>query len=198
MRIAVRSLSTCRIWLMGLAALMIIACHARAYGVYMPGWARVILGWGNLGVDIFLLLSGLGCFYSLSRPGNTVKNFYRRRFVRIAVPYLLIFIPANILFLLLGERNLGEALLSLTALEYWFFHKGAWFVSMIILLYLASPLLFKVLAGKRRWLVTAGIIVVVFGLSALRVQDTSNHNLIHNIQWAFWRSPSFFIGMALG
>lgn len=75
---------------------------------------------------IVLLLSGLGCFYSLSRPGSTVRSFYKRRFVRIAVPYLLIFIPANILFLLLGERNIGEALLSLTALEYWFFHKGAW------------------------------------------------------------------------
>ena len=182
---------------MGIAALMIIACHAPAYGVFMPQWIRRFAVLGNYGVDIFLLLSGLGCYYSLHKQDSTTLDFYKKRAVRIFIPYLLVFIPVNILFIILGERNVGEGFLSLATLEYWIFHKGAWFVSMIIFLYLASPVLVLVQKGKHKWLVTFGIILVVFGLCTIPVKDPSNLNVVYNIQWAFRRSPSFFIGIAL-
>lgn len=197
MRFRLCDLSTYRTALMGVAALMIIACHAPAYGVFMPQWVRKLAVLGNYGVDIFLLLSGLGCYYSLRKQGSTTCGFYKKRVVRIFIPYMLVFIPANILFILLGERNVGEGFLSLATIEYWIFHKGAWFVSMIIILYLISPFLVLVQNGKYKWFVTFGIILVVFGICSIPVKDPSNLNVVYNIQWAFRRSPSFFIGIAL-
>ena len=49
---------------MGIATLLIIACHAPVYGVAMPQWMNVILGSGGFGVDIFLFLSGMGIYNS--------------------------------------------------------------------------------------------------------------------------------------
>ena len=60
-------ISRYRTQLMGLATLMIIACHAPASGVLMPPVFAKVLSYGNFGVDIFLFLSGLGLFYSLSK-----------------------------------------------------------------------------------------------------------------------------------
>lgn len=60
-------ISRYRTQLMGMASLMIIACHAPASGVLMPPVLANVLSYGNFGVDIFLLLSGLGLYYSLSK-----------------------------------------------------------------------------------------------------------------------------------
>lgn len=72
--------------LMGIAALMIILCHAPQYGVAMPNSISSVMLRGGLGVDIFLYLSGVGCWYSLSK-GVTLKKWYCKRFIRIFIPY---------------------------------------------------------------------------------------------------------------
>lgn len=72
--------------LMGIAALMIIFCHAPQYGVVMPSFISNFISRGGLGVDIFLYLSGVGCWYSLSK-GVTLKSWYYKRFIRIFIPY---------------------------------------------------------------------------------------------------------------
>lgn len=64
-------LSKYRTQLMGIAAIMIIICHAVSYGVVLPSILKKITLYGNLGVDIFLFLSGLGCYYSLSNGGDS-------------------------------------------------------------------------------------------------------------------------------
>lgn len=67
----IKDLSTYRTQLMGMATLMIIACHAPASGVVMPHLLTRIFTQGNYGVDLFLLLSGLGVYYSLSKQPVT-------------------------------------------------------------------------------------------------------------------------------
>ena len=57
-------LSKYRTTLMGIAAIFIILCHIPQYGVEVHHTLRSILIYGNIGVDIFLFLSGLGCYYS--------------------------------------------------------------------------------------------------------------------------------------
>ena len=49
-----RLLSEYRTPLMGIAALMIILCHANGYGVAVPHAVRSLLTLGNMGVDIIL------------------------------------------------------------------------------------------------------------------------------------------------
>ena len=56
-----------RTQLMGIAAILIVLCHASLYGVQMCSVVSTILNIGNIGVDVFLFLSGMGCYYSLNK-----------------------------------------------------------------------------------------------------------------------------------
>lgn len=56
-----------RTQLMGIAAILIVLCHASLYGVQMCSVLSTILNIGNIGVDVFLFLSGMGCYYSLKQ-----------------------------------------------------------------------------------------------------------------------------------
>lgn len=61
-------LSTYRTQLMGIATLMIVICHSVGFGCYCPNFLLdTFIRHGSLGVDIFLFLSGLGCWYSLNQ-----------------------------------------------------------------------------------------------------------------------------------
>lgn len=75
LKFELEDLSNKRTQLMGLATLMIIICHTSASHVLMPHWLSKLMDLGNYGVDIFLFLSGLGLFYSLSKkPVTTVRR----------------------------------------------------------------------------------------------------------------------------
>ena len=75
LKFELEKLSQKRTQLMGLATLMIIICHASASHVLMPRWMSKLMDLGNYGVDIFLFLSGVGLFYSLSKkPVTTVRG----------------------------------------------------------------------------------------------------------------------------
>lgn len=192
--IELNKLSVYRTALMGLAALMIIICHCAAFGVKMSPVMEKICSYGNFGVDIFLLLSGLGCYFSLEKHRDlTVKSFYKRRFLRIAVPYLLIYIPLNLVLYILGLATPGKCLLSILALEYWFFHSGAWYVSLMAVLYLVAPGIYRVMISRYRLLFTVFSIVILTLLCAIDNPVSG----IQNFQWAFSRVPSFIIGMAI-
>ncbi len=44
---------------------------------------------GSIGVEVFLFLSGMGLFFAMMK-NDDIRNFYRRRFVRVLVPYLIV------------------------------------------------------------------------------------------------------------
>lgn len=190
-------LSEYRTQLMGLATIMIIACHAPASGVAMPTFLRQILGLGNFGVGVFFFLSGLGCWYSLNKESGG-GIFLKRRFIRIMIPYLIIFIPYNILLLFLVEGySLVDCLLSLTTVDFWLYHRGAWFVAALIPLYLSTPFFFKAISGNYRWAIAISIIVVLMIICMMDLNAHTNNDVIHNIQWVFQRISPFILGMLL-
>lgn len=74
-------ISLLRSQLMGVGTLLIIICHAYGNNVKMPGVLSKIVNNGQIGVDIFLLLSGIGVAYSLSNinifdSGKSLKEWY--------------------------------------------------------------------------------------------------------------------------
>lgn len=208
LKFELEELSNKRTQLMGLATLMIIICHASASHVLMPHWLSKLMDLGNYGVDIFLFLSGLGLFYSLSKKNviggieqcgvwRGVVNFCKARFYRIYVPYLLVFIPYSLLYLSLKKYTIADGLLCVSALEYWFYHRGAWFVSLIVVLYLLAPMLYKMFLSKGKWFYLGVFILGIMVLCKMSNEGVSHTNVIQNIQFAFGRIPSFLIGMAI-
>lgn len=74
-------LSKHRSFIMGIAMMMIMLHH-----LYFVGFPcnTLALDYGMLGVDIFLLLSGFGIYFSLAKNWDKpIGSFYRRRLVRI-------------------------------------------------------------------------------------------------------------------
>lgn len=195
-------LSAYRTQLMGVATLMIIACHAPASSVVLPSFISSLCGLGNYGVDIFLLLSGLGMYYSLSKhPIKTVwgVRFYKKRLTRILVPYWLVYIPFCAVMILLGKYGVEDSLLCLSTLEYWVFHRGAWFVSLIILLYLLTPFLFYLINSKGKWFYVTSIIAsIVVVCNWMGAMDDSKGEVFTNIISALERVPCFVLGMIFG
>lgn len=60
--------------LMGFSAILILICHAVGNGVKMPTALSTVLNFGNIGVDMFLFLSGMGLFYSLQSKWGGEKR----------------------------------------------------------------------------------------------------------------------------
>ncbi len=53
--------------LMGIATLLVIFGHSAGNGVVMPKWMESLCGLASVGVDVFLIVSGLGLWYSLRK-----------------------------------------------------------------------------------------------------------------------------------
>lgn len=61
--------------LMGVATGLIILCHMPAHGVAMPGPLTMLLSHGGAGCDMFLFLSGLGMYCSLTSRRQVGGHF---------------------------------------------------------------------------------------------------------------------------
>ena len=198
MKFELSDISKYRTQLMGCATIMILLCHANGYGVVLPSFLRNLLVYGNLGVDIFLFLSGFGCFYSLSKANN-IMMFYKRRMLRRLLPYIII----SVFFLIIDEilQNdfcLEQWLLELSTISFWVQHKGTWFVALIIPIYLISPFVYKLFQFTSRKLIVCMLLITsIMVLTSHEVypSEASQYELIDNLQWAFGRSISFIIGM---
>lgn len=74
----VSKISKYRSELMGVATILIFVVHSYDRGVVMPASIKTICALGSLGVDIFLLVSGFGLWYSLSKTGGGHKLVFKK------------------------------------------------------------------------------------------------------------------------
>ena len=139
-------LSRYRARLMGASAILIILCHAPAY-VDLPIWLSALLSRGGWGVDVFLFLSGLGLYHSLSSISNdvnfSIKPWYLKRFKRLLIPYTLSYVPLCVLRGIIRGDSLLNIIGDISTLSFWTRHSGAWFVALIIPLYIIAPFLYS-------------------------------------------------------
>lgn len=144
-KLKIQMLSTYRNLLMGLAAIGVFVMHFIVQGVLaFPSPIKkietVLLLWGSSGVDVFCLLSGFGLFYSLEKNPK-LSQYYKKRVIRVYVPFLLITIPGYLFFL---KISIKKCLIKWTTLYLWVSgNDGTWFVSFIIVMYLLSPIIYK-------------------------------------------------------
>lgn len=176
--------------LMGLAMLMIVLFHVglpRMSSFY--GLHRL----GNVGVDIFLFLSGIGLWFSWTkRPG--LRHFYRRRLLRVYPAWLIV---AAIFFIpLFHDKPLtlvGELLINVN-----FWIRGElvfWFIPAILAMYLVAPFYMTLIrrCPLWRWL---PVLLVVWCVAVQWVQPL--HESLGHLEIFFSRLPIFFIGINCG
>ena len=189
-----KTLSKFRSELMGLACLWVMLHHnAFDWPNALEPLKRFAL-YGNLGVDIFLLLSGVGLYYAwMKKPKHS--DFYTRRFVRLLVPYLLFAVPYWVwrdLFLHQGSFLLDVTQLSLPL-------RGVittWYIPAMAAMYLCYPLIARFLSKGDRW---TRCVVLCGGVMVLCLHFYYAKNPIYkNCEIALTRFAIFIIGCALG
>ena len=189
---------------MGISALWVVLCHARQHSNF-PFIIHTLLGLGNTCVDIFLIVGGMGMYYSLnsSKKGNGLAEWYKKRFIRVIVPYLIAAIPFYIWFCIYNNYGVGRFFYHLSGLSFWGEHEGMWYVDLLIPLYLVTPLIGKIIdSAKHRIIPTAIIMCAALVISALPISNFVNsfgaEAVISNVQSVLCRVAGYVFGYFCG
>lgn len=168
-----------------ISMLLIVTCHIMQCLDWELAW------WFNVGVQIFLCISGY--LYGQSKKKD-ITVFYKSRFIKILVPYFLIFIVVAILEILLVRPevsivNIAGGLFCRTTISG---GEHLWFIRYILLCYLITPLLTVyrdryVHDGKSWWLFSIFSVAATSALFGVHIQS-------FNPAWM----TCYVIGFALG
>ena len=170
------SLSLYRNAVYGVAAIWIVLFHGIILkGVELPAQLRFLTDTfqlGNISVDIFLLLSGIGLYFSFSKDGRVLR-FYYKRIVRVWLPYLLMAAPFYVYVYFFWVKKPLVFIQAFFTVNYWTGERKPvefWYVSAILVFYLIYPLIYKAIfySGKgsllRTVLLAAASMAVCFVL----------------------------------
>lgn len=192
------ALSKYRSSIMGISILWIMFFHS---GLKAPDqlilrlvW-YVIVSYGTIGVDVFLICSGMGLACSAERKGKDFDalSFYKRRLVRILPAY---FIVATVWYLIKFE-NIGIFFRRIFFLN--FFIDGErdfWYIPCILICYLLFPLYTK-LKDRIGFHITT-VIFVVCSASLAGIVFLINPILYEKWEILLYRLLSFWIGCHIG
>lgn len=188
------NISKYRSELMGLATILIIICHSPAH-VQMPAMLEKFLRWCGIGVDIFLFLSGVGMYFSLKKSNFALGKWYVHRYLRILVPFLVFSVPYYLFRWTIDSENIWIFLSNISTFSYWTKHEGAWFVAMLIPLYLITPLLARVIdCHNNRFVPTIIICLLLVIIACLPADNIVMNNILHCIR----HIPSYILGYWIG
>lgn len=181
---------------MGLAIIAIVLFH-----VALPrtdaffGLKRM----GNVGVDVFFFLSGMGLWFSWVKQPS-LGHFYRRRLLRILPAWLLV---ATAFYLpdYLGPQKFSSSVVDLLGditinWDFWAHDELTfWYIPATLVLYLFAPWYMRLLekAPACRWLPVA---MIMWCVAVQYVQPI--HAALGHIEIFWSRVPIFFIGISLG
>lgn len=192
--------------LMGLSALLIVVFHftedCYIYHKHMGGWVYWFWNYiGSSSVDAFLFLSGCGLYYAMKKNPD-VGRFYRRRLVRLLIPYVLIALPSWVVYdLLLNKTSIWKLCKDVTFLS---FFKGGirwyWYVGLMLVCYLIYPYVFSIVDSARdAWDGEIRLLTMVSAFTVLAVLLELYENRIFNMtNIALLRVPVFLAGCFYG
>jgi len=190
-----RVLSKYRSELMGAAMLWVMLFHAQDLKLGIPP-VDLILNAGFGGVDVFVLLAGVGLVHSLMAREQKFLPFMARRCTRILPGYYVVMVGYTLFQIVRGAAPASTLFWNATLLSYWVRAEGAfnWYVTGILLYYAMTPFwLGRLKASRRREWLTAG--AVAFGLGLCRY-------LLDNGGWHYqdvaYRLPVYLLGLLLG
>ncbi len=177
--------------IMGLAALWIYIYHCWITTLqFRIGKGDVfvfITQTGYYGVDIFFLVSGFGLVFSMGH--NTVLSFYRKRVLRVYIPFL-------ITGLCLGIVNRWEIIDLIKRVSGYSFYNIdiyslLWFVPAIMTVYLFFPFYYKLLMMARSKIFFTGTVMVIWYFITMICGDAIRWDILHVF---LYRLPIFWIG----
>ena len=182
---------------MGIAIVCIMLCHNT---VTVPGWLvlprRVLTAMFQCGVDMFMLLSGLGLCYSFHK--NPKKStFWKKRYGKIFPPYVIsVFVYGFVYVGYMRRATLKHYLWTYSLIS---FYTDAvlsiWFIAAIILLYAVFPLLYT---AMQRHYKGFSFMCIAVAAGCLGLSFIDCHKTLRIINEIFIsRVPAFLLGMII-
>lgn len=191
--------------LMGIMILFIMVFHftedCKKFDFHFDGWIQWFWTYiRSSGVDTFLFLSGLGLYYSMKKNPD-IKAFYKRRLIRIVIPYVLVALPAWIgRDFFYRKTGLWEFIKDFTFLSFKNGERWYWYILMILVCYLIFPYIFRIveaaknqIEGEMYFLAVAGAITIA--LMGMKLYAGDSYKAL---EIALTRFPIFIAGCFYG
>lgn len=195
--IQLAELSKHRTVLMGIAIVCVMLCHnTLLVPAPLVELRQILSNILQCGVDAFMLLSGLGLYYSFSRNAN-VGTFWKKRYTKILPPYIIVVVLyATVSVGLWKEATLLQYVWKYSLVSFFVDGKMAlWFVAAILVLYAAFPLLYRLLQKYPRVFTIFCAAVV---LSCIATPYFFREGIITLVNGVFvCRIPAFLVGMLI-
>ncbi len=182
----IKDISTYRSELMGCSIIWIMMLHYTFNQIHPLGF---IAQYGYAGVDIFMMVSGFGLYFSLEKDHH-VWRYYKKRLLRIFPTYYLIGILGSSL---LYHDSILEYLFRYTTIGFWTSNIYAdWYIPSLIVLYILSPFI-KVVFNKKWFIFITAVVLIILG-TAYWVGD--KEYILDRMHFFFlYRIPAFIFGM---
>lgn len=188
------SINKYRPQIMGFAALWIFLLHE--WQLLSPEWSppyyveRFIKDIGFIGVDMFLLLSGMGLSYAVQK--YSLKEFYTRRYVRLIFPVLV----AGILRIFISQWPLGYFVKCICGYTFFTGNVTAfiWYIYAIACFYLLFPLYWCFFSKTGNKYLFFGAALIIWYVTVLLLK-----NVLSDTAWLVMnRVPVFLLGALFG
>ena len=180
--------------IMGFAALWILFFH-EWQPIFLPdsvfapveNYLQVI---GFCGVDIFLMLSGMGLVYSIEN--NSIGKFYYNRIKRVFFPLLVMALVRKVY----EGWSVSETLRNLFGVNFFArnMYSFLWFGTAIIVLYLLFPLYYWIFDKAKNKTEFTLLVITIWLILSILLRDTLRNDLYGFTN----RIPIFVIGVLIG
>ncbi len=177
--------SETRTQILGLSVLAIILYHYK------------MVFFGELGVDVFIFLSGFGlaCGYGGGEQRSRFFSFLAKRLLRIIPAYWLVLTAYVTYSLVFTERQYSfvDVLLNLSCLQMFFVGFNsivphAWYLSLIVVMYAFFPLFMRFVKMQKALYLLVGVYVFI----------AIEYFSVNLFPIAVFRVPTFIVGIWLG
>jgi peptidoglycan/LPS O-acetylase OafA/YrhL len=153
---------------------------------------------GNLGVEVFLFLSGI-CLYFSFVKNSSIIAFMKKRLARIYKPVWIIGGIYCLYLLLRSEISLQGLLFRIMALSFWINgDTKIWFVSVILVCYFLYPYLYHFIFDKEKGEIRRTVILTaVFILMSILIMLNAP-KVYDSVEIGLTRFVVFIIGCLMG
>ncbi len=185
--------------LQAFAALMVILHHlvqtTTNYGKVPKGPVTLWNSFGILFTSIFFFFSGFGLYKRFKTGGNYLRDFRRRRFPRILIPFLI----TNIIYIcVLFSSRISAVWQGFTAIfGIPLLNGNAWFVIELLLLYLAFYVSFRLIRSERTAMICITLYTVLMITCSLLLGHSSGSVNRRWFMGEWWYNTTFLfvVGM---
>lgn len=192
--------------LMGIQIILIIFFHfaedCKTYDVRYEGLIYYFYNYiRSSGVDLFLLLSGVGLYFSWEKKPD-YKSFMMKRYSRLLIPYLLVAIPAWLWFdVIYNGENWLTFFKDVTFLSFFLDNtRWFWYILMMAACYWLFIYIYNAVESSKdrisEYMRTAFLCLLCVTL--LMMFQLYYKELYNSMNVALARFPAFIAGVSLG